>query len=234
MKRIFCLVAAAAMALPASALAYTAVPVSNGGAIRGQVRFLGKAPAPRTVKVTQDPKVCGTTRTITDVVVGAQKGLKDAVVFIQNIKKGKAAKPGKARLANTHCRYEPHVQAFAVGTVLAVSNADPVLHNTHIKLRKSDVFNYGLPRKGQIITSTIRRKGLMKVGCDAGHTWMLGWIAVFDHPYYAVTGADGSFHMPDVPPGTYKLAFWHEKLGRKTQTVTVTAKAEAKASIDYK
>ncbi len=235
MKLILTLAVAAALCIPASAHAYKAIKVTNGGTIAGQVRFLGKVPPPRTVKVTQDPKVCGTTRKIShDVVVGKAKGLKNAVVFIQKIKQGKVAKAGKAKLANVQCRYEPHVQAFVVGTELAVSNADPVLHNTHIKLRKSDVFNYGLPRKGQIITSTIRRKGLMKVGCDAGHTWMLAWIAVFDHPYFAVTGADGKFAMTDVPPGTYKLAYWHEKLGRKMATVKVTAKAEAKASVDFK
>ncbi len=234
MKLILSFAAAVALVLPATVYAYTAAAVTNGGSISGQIRFLGTVPAARKIKVTQDPKVCGKTRSISEVIVGTKKGLKDAVVFIQKIKKGKAAKAGKAKLANVKCRYEPHVQAFAVGTELSVSNADSVLHNTHIKLRKSDVFNYGLPRKGQVITSTIRRKGLMKVGCDAGHTWMLAWIAVFDHPYYAVTGADGNFRMTDVPSGTYKLAYWHEKLGRKTKTVTVTAKAEAKASVDFK
>ena len=228
-------VALLALSLPATAHAYTGIQVKDGGSISGQVRFLGKVPPPKTFAVTQDPKVCGKTRTaVPEIVVDKGQGLKNAVIFIQAIKTGKPAKPGKATLANVECRYEPRVQAFVVGTELAVSNADPILHNTHIKLPRSDVFNYGLPRKGQVITSTIRRKGLMKVGCDAGHTWMRAWVAVFDHPYFAVTGPDGAFSMKDVPPGTYKLAFWHEKLGRKVQTVTVTAKAEAKASVDFK
>ena len=233
--RILNLAALVAITLPASAHAYTAIQVKDGGVIAGQIRYLGKVPTPKKIKVTQDPKVCGTTRfPVAEIQVDKAKGLKNAVVFIQNIKKGAATRPGKAKLANVDCSYKPHVQAFVVGTELAVSNADPVLHNTHIKLPRSDVFNYGLPRKGQIITSKIRRKGLMKVGCDAGHTWMRAWVAVFDHPYFAVTGADGSYRIADVPPGTYKLAFWHEKLGRKVQTVTVAAKIEAKASVDFK
>ena len=73
----------------------------------------------------------------------------------------------------------------------------------------------------------------MKVGCDAGHTWMTAYIAVFEHPYFAVTAADGSFRIGDIPGGTYKLVFWHEKLGRKVKKVTVTGGGVSDASLAW-
>lgn len=223
-----------ALAAP-SALAYDAIDVAHGGTIAGSIRFEGVATPAAKLEATKDKDFCGKHELLNEqLVVGADKGLANVVVFLDKISKGKAMKPGKARLDNENCRYEPHVQAFVVGTDLEVSNQDPVLHNTHIRLPKSDVFNYGLPVQGQVINQKVRRKGLMKVGCDAGHTWMAAYIAVFDHPYFAVTGADGAFSLADVPPGDYKLVFWHEKLGRKTQKITVEAGGRADASIGWK
>ena len=135
---------------------------------------------------------------------------------------------------NTTCRYEPHVQAFVVGTELHVKNEDAVLHNTHIRLPSSDVFNYALPEKGQVIKKKVTRPGLMKVGCDAGHTWMSAWIAVFEHPYFAVTDKEGRFSLGDVPPGDYTLMYWHEKLGKASHKFTVTAGGAIDASHAYK
>lgn len=224
-----------ALGLSGSAQAYEAIEVKEGATVAGTVRFLGAVPKAAELKITQDQKVCGVTpKHDESMIVSASKGLKNAVVFFQKIDKGAALQPGKALLMNTQCRYEPHVLAFVVGTELSVGNDDNVLHNTHIKLPRSSVFNYGLPKKGQIIKSVIRRKGLMKVGCDAGHVWMSAWVAAFDHPYFAVTDAEGRFSIANVPPGSYKLAYWHEKLGRKSKAITVGQGGKVDASLDLK
>lgn len=222
-------------ALVSDAPAYTPTEVADGGAVKGTVKFLGAVPAPKAVQVIKDPEYCGLKPIYEEfVVVSPSQGLRNVIVFIQKIKAGKAIAPGEAWLANEHCRYEPHVQAFVVGTDLKVKNADPILHNTHIKLPKSDVFNYGLPAKDQVISRVVKRKGLMKIGCDAGHTWMNGYIAVFDHPYFAVTDAEGAFSIPDLPPGKYKLAFWHEKFGQQIKNVEITAGGTATVDVDFK
>lgn len=227
------LLATTLVASPAAA--YEVVDVADGGAIAGTVKFLGAAPAPVKLEPTKDKAFCGKTElTSEQMLVGPGGGLQNVVVFLDKVKKGRAATPSKPRLDNKACRYEPHVQAFTINSELTVSNQDPVLHNTHIKLPDSDVFNYGLPVKGQTVSQKIRRPGLMKVGCDAGHTWMSAYIAVFDHPYFAVTGPDGGFSLEGVPSGTYKVVFWHEKLGRKVKKVTVTAGGSAPASLDWK
>ncbi len=235
-RMAFAVAALAGIMVAASpAGAYEGAPVAAGGTISGATTFLGKVTPPALVKVDKDAGVCGKTpKHDESMIVSATKGLKNVVVFIEKIEAGKPIQAGSAVLANIECRYEPHVLAFVVGTELAVSNSDPVLHNTHIKLPRSDVFNYGLPTKGQVIKKRIRRKGLMKVGCDAGHTWMQAWIAVFDHPYFAITDAAGHYQIGDVPPGRYTLVFWHEKLGRKTKVVEVAAKAKIDASVAWK
>ncbi len=224
----------AAFFLSTSAWAYTPGAVTGGGVVSGNVRFTGAVPAAPRLPVTKDPQVCGTDKPNEVLLVSPSKGLANAVVFIDKIEHGKPLVVGKAELDNSVCRYEPHVQAFAVGTELHVKNEDAVLHNTHIRLPTSDVFNYALPEKGQIIKKKVTRSGLMKVGCDAGHTWMSAWIAVFDHPYFAVTDKEGRFTLADVPPGEYTLLYWHEKLGKASQKITVAAGGTVDASHAFK
>ena len=62
-----------------------------------------------------------------------------------------------------------------------------------------------------------RQEVMIRVKCNL-HPWMRSWIAVMEHPYFAVTGADGSFDLTNVPPGDYTVAVWHEKLGELTQS----------------
>jgi len=216
------LVLALFLGAPGDSSAYETGEVAGGGSVAGTVQFLGAAPAPKAVAITQDAEFCGKTPIMSEaLVVAPDKGLANVVVFITGVTAGKAAVPGIAKLDNKNCRYEPHVVAMVVGSKLQIGNADPILHNTHARLPKADVFNVALPMEGQVIDRTIDKMGLMKVGCDAGHDWMTAWIATFDHPYFAVTDASGKYSIPDLPPGDYTLVAWHEKLGRKSQAIKV-------------
>jgi len=92
-------------------------------------------------------------------------------------------------------------------------NSDAVLHNVHAVATgptPATVFNLAMPFKGQKLPIPMRKPGLMKLQCDAGHTWMSGYIYVFEHPYYAVTDEKGAFTIKDVPPGDYTVEMWHE------------------------
>lgn len=220
-------------ALGNNAHAYEIIDVSGGGDVSGTVSYGGDAPAPAQLEITEDVDYCGQ-RPIYDetVQVSASKGLANVVVFLKDIAAGAPPAPSQVTLDNTGCRYEPHILAFSVGSELSVKNSDAVLHNTHARLPRADVFNYALPRQGQVIESVIDRPGLMKVGCDAGHTWMSAYIAVFEHPYFAVTDAEGRYELPQVPPGEYSLVFWHESLGAQTQSISVTS-AGAQASATF-
>ena len=150
--------------------------------------------------------------------------LKDVVVWLEGVKQAPGASTQRS-LVNADCHFEPHVQAMTVGDELKVENHDPLLHNTHpVYLGdKSTLFNIALPEQGQEVKKKVKKPGVLKVQCDAGHVWMRAFVHVFDHRFYAVTGADGTFVIPDVPPGKYILKAWHEAAGTQEQPIEVSA-----------
>ena len=177
------------------------------GTIEGTIRLAGPAPAVAARPILKDASACGREAAAESVVVGKGGGLGNVVVFLKDAKPAAAPAPvAGASLDQRKCRYIPHVQALTVGTSLAVMNNDAILHNVHGNEAKTDgpaltVFNLATPIKGQKVPVAMRKPGLVKLQCDAGHTWMNAWIYVFDHPYYAVTDESGAFAIGDVPAG---------------------------------
>lgn len=226
----------AALGLAATAHAYEGGAVDNGGAIAGKVTFKGKAPAATKVPVTKNPEVCGPHKMIQPIIVGAGGALKNAVVYIKKIEKGKEAKPGSLDLNQKDCVYVPHVQAAVKGSKVKLQSKDDILHNVHAKMKEAGrmIFNVGLPGTASAVNKKLRREGLAEITCDAGHTWMLAYIYVFEHPYFAVTGDDGSFEIGDVPAGSYDMVVWHEKLGEQKGKVTVSAGGKATFDVAFK
>jgi Polysaccharide lyase family 4, domain II len=234
------LLVAAALAVPAlvtsAAGAYDVVAVADGGSIKGKVVFNGTPPPKRKVVPTKDREVCGSgVREVDQIVLGPDKGVAEAVVYLAKVEKGKPwPKPVKTppELDNRKCDFAPHVQVIHPGDLVIV-NSDPVLHNTKGFLDKIPVFNVALPNQGQRIPRTIKRPGLMRVECDA-HGWMLAWVYVADNPYYAMTQKDGTFTISDVPPGNYTLVAWQEFTGPVEMPVTVKAKEATATTVELK
>jgi plastocyanin len=222
---------AAALALPAQA--YEEAAVENGGSITGTIAYQGSVPM-RKIITTKDQDVCGGIREEPEIIVDAAKGVKDAVVYLTEVEKGKAwpAAGAPPKLNNIKCVFEPRVQVISAGK-LAVVNSDPVLHNTHGFYGKRTAFNMALPNQGQQIETDLDRPGTVRVECDA-HGWMLGWVYVVDNPYYAVTGEDGSFTIGDVPGGDYTLIATHEFTGPVEIPVTVKPGEGAAAPVELK
>ena len=227
------LILAAVLAASEAAIAYEETTVSGGGSISGKVVFQGDVPM-RKIITTKDQDVCGGIRDEPEIIVDAEKAVKDAVVYLAKVDKGKAwpAAGAKPVLNNVKCVFEPRVQVMSAGK-LEVKNSDPVLHNTHGFYGKRTAFNLALPNKDQVIEADLDRTGTVRVECDA-HGWMLGWIYVVDNPYFAVTGADGSFSIADVPPGDYTLIATHEFTGPIEIPVTVKAGEETSAPVELK
>jgi hypothetical protein len=73
---------------------------------------------------------------------------------------------------------------------------------------------------------------VFKIKCDV-HPWMNAWIHVLDHPFFSVTGEDGTFTIRGLPPGKYTLTAWHETLGTKTADVTVEEGKPASVDITF-
>ncbi len=122
------------------------------------------------------------------------------------------------------CRYTPRVIGIRVGQPLEIRNGDPLLHNVRSDSEINQPFNQGQPVQGMTFSHTFTtREVMMPIKCDV-HRWMNAYVGALEHPYFAVTAEAGTFQLPDLPPGTYTLEAWHERLGVQTQQVTVGPK----------
>ena len=205
------------------------------GSIIGRVKFADDPPAMPTVKVSKDQDYCGETLPNETYLIGSDGGLQNAVVFIEtspNNTRGDSQKENM--LSNTGCRYSPRILALQKGERLRVKNNDPKLHIPHSYHEDRTVFNLSLPFKGTTIDATprIRQAGLLKVVCDT-HAWMLAYIHVFDHPYFAVTDERGMFTISNLPPGTYVLKAWHEDAGVRSQEIIVPETGDVQTVFEF-
>jgi hypothetical protein len=219
-----------------SGAAPSAAPGATTGSVAGAVRVAGSLPADTTVRPTMDLRVCGTSF-VDRTIVRSGEGLGNVVVWLVDARAGKQL-PSRRRfeLDNVRCRLEPRVQAVVAGGTLNVRSSDPLLHRT-----RAERFGTGelLGRWehndfGEVVPDdrVLREPGLIELRSDV-HPWTRAFIAVFDHPYFAVTPANGRFSLTDVPPGSYTLAAWHERLGRLEQPVTVTAGAPTTVTLTF-
>ncbi len=210
--------------------------IAFAGSIEGKISIGKPAPVTAPHQVLKDGNVCGKDAPNEAVVVGKAGGLANVVVFVKGAKApDKVAPVANAALDQRQCRYFPHVQALTVGTPLSLMNDDAILHNVHANDTGMTVFNVAMPIKGQKLPIPMRKPGLMKLQCDAGHTWMNGWIYVFDHPFFAVTDDKGAFSIKDVPPGDYTVELWHEPADGQGAGVRQTTKvhvADGAAHLD--
>ena len=130
------------------------------------------------------------------------------------------------------CWFIPHIQIVAPGQEVDITNDDGILHNIHTTSKDNPAFNQAQPKFMKVIKKKWDKPEMIKLACDV-HNWMNGWLVVAAHPYYALTGADGAFKIPDVPAGSYDVKFWHEKLGEGTGHLTVPASGDGKVDFTF-
>lgn len=231
-------VVAAALLNVATGLAetdsYREVEVHNGGSVVGQVKFVGTPAAPEKLAVTADVAACGEEKLSEALVVGADGGVRNAVVYLREVPQGKAWEAREHVLGQTKCVFEPHVLLIPEGADLRILNHDRILHSVRSYGRDS-VFNVGQPKFVEKLlvedfTRQVSERDAIRVGCDL-HPWMHAYVFVQKHPYYAVTDENGRFRLTGVPPGQYELRLWHESLGETARRVAVEPNGEA--SVTY-
>lgn len=208
----------------AAAVFVIACPAPQAATLVGEVKFAGEKPAMNAVKVSKDQDYCGASVPNETYLIDTDRGLKNAVVFLEAAPASGGADTQKVNLIeNNGCRYEPRVLAMQRGERLKITNADPKLHIPHAYLDKKTVFMLSLPFKHTTLEATqrIRAPGILNIVCDT-HAWMLAFLHVFDHPYFAVSDDRGRFTIPHVPPGQYTLKAWHEAAGTLAQEITVS------------
>jgi len=225
---------AAAPAAPAA----PAVDPAIAATVTGKVKFEGTAPAPQPIKLSSDPycQKANPGLTTETEIVGKDGSVENVFVYVKD-GLGNRTFPTPSQpvvLDQKGCHYTPHVFGIQVGQPLQIVNSDDTLHNIHGLPKANKEFNQGQPIQGMKMTHTFSTKEVMvPFKCDV-HGWMNAWVGVLDHPYYAVTSADGSFSLKGLPPGTYTIEAWHEKLGTQTQTVTVAEKESKDVQFTFK
>jgi Polysaccharide lyase family 4, domain II len=218
-----------------AAVYFVAAANVDAGTITGDVTFVDSPPKMAPVKVTKDQDYCGETLPDESYLVDANGGLKNVVVFVEPAQPAIPADPQKLNMIeNTGCRYAPRVIAMQKGERLRVKNNDPKLHIPHSYLNEKTVFMLSLPFKNTILDATqkIRDAGILKLVCDT-HGWMLGFVHVFDHPFFAVTDDKGAFSIPNVPAGTYTLKAWHEDAGVRSHEVVVAESGNVRVNFEF-
>ncbi|MEE9584598.1 MAG: carboxypeptidase regulatory-like domain-containing protein [Candidatus Brocadiales bacterium] len=236
---------------PCAQGAYEEIEVTDGGTISGVVSFVGDIPAPEEINVDKDPEVCAVhnPRYYEKLIVDkGSKGIKNAVIYLQKVKKGKkweladVSSEDRKRmvekrftLGQKECTFIPHVQVIPAGSIVELQNGDPLMHNLHSFSMKNSSFNESIPGGGQPVEKTFEFQEIVKLGCDV-HKWMSTWIIVRKSPYFYLTGTDGSYKITNIPPGEYKLRIWHEafkKKDLKAQKKKVKVEANKETQIDF-
>ena len=221
-------VAACSAAVALATSMATAQGTVAAGSVVGKITYDGKAPRPRVIRMSSDP-LCMTEKggsTSEVLLVGPGSGLQNAFVYVKDGLAGKTFPAPKTPIVldQQGCRYSPHVIGIQVGQPLEIRNSDPLLHNVHAEGAINRPFDVGQPLQGIKTTHTFTtREVMIPVKCQV-HAWMRGYIGVLEHPFFAVTDADGRFSIPQLPPGTYTVEAWHERLGTQTQQITVAPK----------
>jgi plastocyanin len=201
-------------------LALPAVRSARAAEIQGRVVLSGEAPAAKKVPITIDQYVCGTEQLTMDLVVSGAREVRNVVVWLENPPPGAPSAPPTATpMDQKDCVFAPRVVIVPAAGTVEFLNSDRLLHNLHSVSRENPSFNRTQP-KGRTIPITFAKPEIVRVDCDL-HSWMRGWVVVAAHPFYALTDAQGRFRLDNVPPGSYTLRVWHERLGELSRPVTV-------------
>lgn len=232
----------AAAAKPAEAAKPVPYPKDQGtAAVAGKITFTGKGEAewsqPIDMSTHQDcAKLHGDKKVNEErLVVGANGELANVLVFVSQGAERYTFEPAKEPVAlnQTGCRYEPHVFGVMVDQPIKITNSDATVHSIHAWPKKNADFNFTQAKQGQVDEKSFDTAELpVPIRCDV-HPWMQCYAAVFEHPWFAVTKADGSFEIGGLVPGPYTLTFWHEKLGQQTQTFEASAGQKAQLSVVF-
>ncbi len=190
------------------------------GALKGKFVFGGAVPAQGELKADKDVEVCGKHKLLAEeLVIGDDKGVANVVVFVRdkgvkvNPEVAKAAADQKVVLDNKNCRFEPHVAFVQVGQEIIIRNSDTVGHNSNVATVKNSPSNNLIPAGSEVTAKFATDEAIpAQVTCNI-HPWMKAWLVVRPNPYAAVSKADGTFEIKDLPVGEVELQFWHEKAG---------------------
>ncbi len=221
-----------------AATQYVTVDPATAATVTGKVTFEGTAPKAPPINMSAEPdcsKLHSGPVQPDIVAIGAGGALQNVFVWVKAGLEGKAFQPSTtpAVLDQKGCIYTPHVLALQKGQPLQVTNDDPLTHNVHPLPKVNPEWNKSqTPGAPAIDYQFPRQEIMLPVKCNI-HPWMRAYISVVDHPFFAVTGADGTFTVKGLPPGTYTVEAVHEELGAKEMSVTLADAGSATADFVF-
>jgi plastocyanin len=197
----------------------------GGGSVTGKVTLSGGAPKPKPIDLSKEPacvKMHASDALFPETVVaGPGNTLRNVVIYISAGDSENAAVPANpVSFDQQGCHYTTHVAAFRVGQEIKISNNDPISHNIHPIAKVNREWNRiqlpGVPP----FSYSFDREEFIPVKCNI-HPWMQGYFVVLRTSHFAVTGEDGRFSLPNLPPGHYVITAWHESYGTQSKEVTI-------------
>ena len=214
------------------AFALASSTVALGGTIVGKVTYEGRTPPQRPMRMDADPKCAEKhSGTVLDqtFMIGDGGAFANVFLVITEGLEGKSFDtPSQPVVMDQNgCIYTPRVMGIQVGQQFKVKNSDGLLHNVHSLSKDNPPFNRAMPASVTEADYSFAKKERFRIKCDV-HPWMSSFVTVVEHPFYAVTGTDGTFRIENVPAGTYTLEARHEvegfgDNGAYTETITVGA-----------
>ena len=209
-----------------------ALQLATAGNITGKVTLKGTPPPEKENTLIKEDPNCGKLHTepvkTRFFVVGAGGELADVVVMLKGIAgKSTGASSPPLLLDQKGCEYVPYVAAAQTGQKIVVKNSDPAMHNVHpspAATGNKEENKAQFAGSPDLTFEFPTAENFLKFKCDV-HSWMFSYITIVDHPYFAVTGKDGTFTIKDVPAGKYKIAALHRKAAPTgvEQDIEVTA-----------
>ncbi len=241
MRRIGIATAAAALAgivAVGGAWRSSGTAVQAGGTVTGKVKFTGTKPVMPKIDMSDEPTCRAkypAAPTREDVVVNVSGTLGNVFVYVKAGLPATYHTPAATApvlLDQNGCRYHPHVFGILVGQPLSIKNSDGIAHNIKAKGTKNRPFNISQPNSMTMTRTFTAPEVMVPLECNV-HGWMNAFVGVLPHPFFAVTGSDGSFSLKGLPPGTYTIEAWHEKYGTQTATVTITGTESKTADFTF-
>ena len=219
------------------AVTYFKADPATAGSVSGKITFSGKRPAPKAIDMSEDPACVNAHHGKVyeeSLVVGT--GLANVFIYIKSGLDGKNFAPPTDAVVidQAGCQFHPHIVGIQVDQPLRIINSDPVTHNIHPMAEINREWNHSQGPGDPAMNRKFTKPEIMiPVKCNI-HGWMHAYIGVVDNPYFAVTKDDGTFEIKNLPPGTYTLGTWQEKLGTQEQQITIPSTGNSVADFTYK
>ena len=208
----------------------------GGGTVSGKITYEGTPAKQKPIDMSKEPscaKQYTTPLTTETVVTGPNNALENVVVYISQGAPDEAAPSKAAVFTQKGCRYLPHVLAFQVNQELNVLNEDQTSHNIHPLAKTNREWNKSQPPGSPPIVDKYDKAEMIAVKCNI-HPWMHGTFAVLKNSHYAISGQDGGFALPNLPPGKYTVTAFHESYGDQSQEVTISGSETKTVSFTFK